>query len=143
MIEAPPAIAADATEAWNPSGIDWKSFDEGLAVAKKARKPVCLVMYGTWCEHCRNYSHVFSDPRLVERAKDFVMIHVDVDANEAISNRYKPDGAYVPRTFILDSDGNVDPSAQSSHPRYKHFFDELHADSLLIVMNDVLGRPSH
>ena len=121
-------------EPWNPKEIDWQPFDGGLAIAKKQNKPVCLVLYTTWCPHCRNYSRVFGDPRLVERAKDFVMIRLDADANEAIAKRYQPDGGYVPRTFILDSEGHIEPQGTSGHPRYAHFFDEFHADSLLRAM---------
>lgn len=128
-------------EAWNPRAIEWKSFDEGLALAKAGNKHACLVLFTTWCPHCKNYSHVFSDPRLVERAKDFVMIRVDADASTEISRRYSPDGTYVPRTFILDSDGNIEPTAVSDHPRYKYFFDESHADSLLHAMALVVPPP--
>jgi len=126
-----------SVEAWNPKGIDWKPFDEGLALAKAENKHVCLVLSTTWCPHCKNYSHVFADPRLVKRAKDFVMIRVDADANEAVSRRYRPDGTYVPRTFILDADGNIETGAVSEHPRFKYFFDESRADSLLHAMNSV------
>jgi thiol-disulfide isomerase/thioredoxin len=139
MIAPPPVTGADTIEPWNPRGIDWVPFDEGLARAKKEHKPVCLVVYTTWCEHCRNYSHIFSDPRMVLRAKAFVMVRVDADADEAIAKRYQSDGTYIPRTFFLDSAGVVDPTAHSDHPRYKHFFDELHADSLLEAMEDALA----
>jgi len=80
------------------------------------------------------------DPGAVERsgssrAKDLVMIRVDADLNDAVARRYRPDGGYVPRTFILDSDGNIEPAAISDNPRYKHFFDESRADSLLRAMD--------
>ena len=134
-------VVADANaEAWNPSAIDWKPFDEGLALAKAENKHVCLVLFTTWCPHCKNYSHVFADPRLVERAKDFVMIRVDADASTEISRRYSPDGTYIPRTFILDADGNIERAAVSDHPRFKYFFDESRADSLLHAMDRVAPR---
>lgn len=128
-------------EPWNPKQIDWQPYAEGLALAKKQNKNVVLVFFTTWCAHCKNYSKVFSDPRLVMRSKEFVMIRLDADANESISNQYKPDGTYVPRTFILDSSGKIDSAGDSSHPRYKHFFDEMHADSLIEAMDNVLDKP--
>jgi thiol:disulfide interchange protein len=131
----PDASAPSSIEPWNPTAIDWQPFDQGLALAKAQRKRVCLVLFTTWCPHCKNYSRVFADPRLVLRAKDFVMIRVDADQNEEVAQRYRVDGTYVPRTFILDPDGNVDPDAVSDNPRYRHFFDESHADSLLHAMN--------
>ncbi len=136
-IDASTQPAPASTEAWNPSAIDWKPFDEGMALAKARHEHVCLVLFTTWCPHCKSYSRVFNDPRLVARAKDFVMIRVDADQNDAVANRYRPDGGYVPRTFILDEDGNIEPAAVSNNPRYKHFFDESRADSLLDAMNAI------
>ncbi|HSQ66025.1 MAG TPA: thioredoxin family protein [Polyangiaceae bacterium] len=129
------AVQPANIEPWNPAGIDWQTFDEGLALAKKQGKRVCLVLFTTWCPHCKSYSRVFADPRLVARAKDFVMIRLDADLNDAVAKRYSPDGSYVPRTFILDSDGNIQPGAVSDNPRYKHFFDESRADPLLRAMD--------
>src|SRR5512140_2541374 len=83
-------------EPWNPGQIDWKPFDEGLALAKAQRKRICLVLFTTWCPHCKNYSRVFADPQLVERSKAFVMIRLDADLNDAVAKRYSPDGGYVP-----------------------------------------------
>ena len=132
--------ASIAIAPWNPAAIDWKPFDEGLALAKSERKPVCLVLFTTWCPHCKNYSRVFGDPRLVARAKDFVMIRVDADANDAVARRYQPDGTYVPRTFVLDPDGDVELAAVSGNARYPHFFDEHHADDLLRAMDAATSR---
>ncbi len=128
---------APPTEAWNPSGIDWKPFDEGMALAKARHEHVCLVLFTTWCPHCKSYSRVFDDPRLVARAKDFVMIRLDADQNDDVAKRYRPNGGYVPRTFILDENGNIEPAAVSDNARYKYFFDESRADSLLHAMNAV------
>jgi thiol-disulfide isomerase/thioredoxin len=137
VVAPPPLASADLSEAWNPRGIDWKSYDEGLVLAAREEKPICLILFGTWCAHCRNYSHIFADPDLVRRARDFVMVKVDVDTNAAVSKKYSPDGTYVPRTFFLDASGNIIPAGHSDHPRYAHFFDEMHADSLLEAMDAV------
>ena len=52
---------------WNDKNIAWKSFDDGLAEAKKDKKPICLIVYTEWCPHCGNYSKVFADPKIVEK----------------------------------------------------------------------------
>ena len=46
---------------WNDANVAWKSYDEGVALAKKEKKPICLVFYTEWCPHCANYSAVFHD----------------------------------------------------------------------------------
>ena len=130
-----------APEPWNPKGIDWQPYESGMASAKKDGKPICLVFFTTWCPHCKNYSDVFNDPRLVSKSKKFVMIRLDADANDAISKKYSPDGTYVPRTFLLDPNGVAIPAGNSDHPRYQHFFDEFHADSLVDAMDRALHLP--
>jgi hypothetical protein len=134
-----PQPATTDVEPWNPKQIDWKSWDDGLALAKKQHKPICLTLFTTWCQHCKNYSHVFGDVRLVMMARSFVMIRLDADKETKVAKQYSPDGEYVPRTFILDSVGNINPKGNSDHPRYAHFFDEMHADSLIDAMDVSLG----
>src|SRR5690348_4328310 len=92
---------------WNDGQIAWKSYEDGLAAAKKEQKPICLIFYTDWCPHCRNYSGVFHDAKVVERAKDFVMIRLDKDKNAEISKKYAPDGEYIPRTYFLAPDGTL------------------------------------
>ena len=130
------------TSPWNTEQIDWKPYDEGMAIAKRDNKPVVLVFYTSWCAHCKNYSRVFDDPRVTERSHDFVMIRLDADANEAVARKYHPDGTYVPRTFILQPDGSIDPEGHADNPRYAHFFDEKNPQSILAAM-DRVAFPAH
>ncbi|HZP42560.1 MAG TPA: thioredoxin family protein [Candidatus Binatia bacterium] len=125
-----PALAHD----WNDAGIEWRPYEEGLAAAKQAKKPICLVVFTEWCPHCKNYSAVFHDPKVVAEAKRFVMIHVDKDASPDVSKRYAPDGEYIPRTFFLASDGTLDPSIHAPRERFKYFYDEHDPASLLAGM---------
>ncbi len=119
---------------WNTSKIEWQAFATGLQQAKSENKPVCLVFYTEWCPHCRAYSHVFEDERVVERARDFVMIRVDADADPALSAKYMPDGKYIPRTYFLTSDGTLDGSLHAPAKHYQFFYDEDDPTSLLLGM---------
>src|SRR5262245_59679460 len=89
--------AARAGGDWNDAGIGWQPYEAGLAAAKKEKKPVCLVIFTEWCPHCTNYSKVFHDPKVVERSKQLVMIRLDKDKNVDVSQKYAPDGQYIPR----------------------------------------------
>ncbi len=133
----PPAAAA---EDWNDAQIKWMGFDEGLAAAKAEHKPICLVFYTQWCPHCRNYRKVFSDPRVVDKARQFVMIHLDKDKNTELSAKFAPDGEYIPRTLFLSSQGVVDDSIHAPRPQYKYFYDESNAASLLAGMDEALTK---
>ena len=133
-----PTVAArpapSTGESWNAAQIDWQPYDAGLRLAKAQHKPVCLVFSTTWCPHCKNFSHVFDDPRVVTRAHDFVMIHLDADAEESVASKYALDGSYIPRTFFLKPDGTLDDTIHAPRPRSRFFYDEHDPESLLAAM---------
>ena len=131
---APPRPPPTAGESWNASQIDWQPYEAGLQRAKAQHKPVCLVFFTTWCPHCKNYSHVFDDQRVVARARDFVMIHLDADAEESVAAKYALDGTYIPRTFFLSPDGTLDDSIHAARPRSRFFYDERDPAALLAAM---------
>ena len=135
---APPLKSATPGGPWNAAQIDWLPYDTGMARAETLGKPVLLVVSATWCPHCKNYMHVFDDARVADRARDFVMIHIDADADAEVSSRYTKDGDDVPRTYFLAPDGassNVPPP----NGRFHFFFDEHDPSSLLGGMHSALA----
>ena len=135
-----PATRAIAGGDWNEKEIAWRPYDEGLTAAKNDKKPVCLIFYTEWCPHCTNYSKVFHDPKIVERAKRFVMIRVDNDKNQELSKQYAPDGRYIPRTFFLSSTGALDPEIHERREQYRYFYSEHDPASLLAGMDAALAK---
>jgi Thioredoxin-like len=135
-----PARKAVAGETWNAEHIDWQGYEAGLARAKAEHKPLCLVLYTDWCPHCRNYSHVFDDPRVVERAKSFVMVRANADKESELAGRFAKDGGYVPRTFFIGPDGTLDPDIHAQRPKFLYFFDERDPSSLLGGMEEALRK---
>src|SRR5262245_53389827 len=136
----PRAAEAQGGEGWNAAAIDWQPYEAGMARAKAQNKPVCLVLYADWCPHCRNYSHVFEDSRIVEQAKRFVMIRVNTDEQSAVSNKYTADGGYVPRTYFLSPDGTVQAEIHAARDRFLYFYDERDPGSLLQGMMSALKK---
>jgi hypothetical protein len=135
------ALAATAgAHDWNESGIAWKKLDEGLALAKKEQKPLCLVVFTQRCPHCANYAQVFHDPKVVERAKRFVMVHLDQDAAKAEAGKYAPDGGYIPRTLFLAPDGTLAPDVHAPREKYRYFYDEKNPASVLAGMDAALEK---
>lgn len=137
-----PARAASSTgaETWNAAQIEWLSYEAGLARAKAENKPVCLVLFTTWCPHCRNYSKVFDDPRVVERAKQLVMIRLDADQESDIAQKHAPDGGYIPRTFFLAPDGTPDLDIHAPRAKYAYFYHEHDPAQLLAGMDEALKK---
>lgn len=124
-----------ATADWNDTAIDWKGFEAGLSEAAARNKPVLLVFYTTWCPHCHNLSWLFHDPRLVSASTSFVMIRLDRDQNPEISKRFDLDGDYIPRVFVLDSQGAVRAEiTPHDQPQFRYFPDEYDAGELLSMM---------
>jgi protein-disulfide reductase (glutathione) len=138
-----PAAHAHAGGDWNDSQVAWKSYEDGLATAKKEHKPICLIFYTEWCPHCRNYSGVFHDPKVVEKSKQFVMIRLDKDKNGELSKKYAPDGEYIPRTYFLAADGTLDPEIHAPRDQYKYFYDEKQPGSVLTGMETALKKMKH
>ena len=101
---------------------------------------MCLVVYTGWCPHCRNFSHVFDDERVVAHARDFVMVRIDADAEPTIAEQYAKDGGYIPRTYFIAPDGTVDPAVHAPRPRYQYFYDERDPSSLLAGMDAALHK---
>jgi len=136
LVVAPARAAGD----WNDGGIAWQPYEAGLALAKKDKKPVCLVFFTEWCPHCSNYSKVFHDPAVVAKSKSFVMIRLDKDKNDELSGKYSLDGQYIPRTFFLSSAGVLEPELHAPRDQYKYFYDEHDPKSILAGMDAALAK---
>ncbi len=128
VLLALPVRPAHAGGDWNDAGIAWRSYAEGVAEAKKDAKPICLVVYTEWCPHCKNYSGVFHDAKVVELAKKFVMIRLDQDQNKDVLKDFGPDGQYIPRTMFLSAEGKLDPDLRAPREVYRYFYDEAKAE---------------
>ena len=139
LSSSPTAIAGGN---WNDAGIAWRSHEAGLKEAQSQKKPICLVFYTEWCPHCSTYSRVFSDPKVVEKSKSFVMIRLDRDKNLELSKQHAPDGEYIPRTFFLSRDGKLDPGIHAPREKYLYFYDENAPSSLLAGMDAALEKLS-
>lgn len=134
-----PPAAEPSREGWNEAQIHWETYEAGLARAQRESRPVLLVMSATWCGHCRTYSHVFEDERIVSRARRFVMVHIDSDVQREVADRYVVDGRYVPRTYFLAPDGTP-MSITATNPRFRYFYDEDNAAALVVGMDAALAQ---
>lgn len=140
MLALRPASAFAGAEDWNDKQIAWKSYDDGLAEAKTTKHPICLIFYTSWCPHCANYAKVFSDPKVVEKAKSFVMVRLDKDKNPDLSKKYSVDGEYIPRTYFLSPSGELDASLSEARDQYKYFYNEKDPASILAGMDRAVHK---
>ncbi len=140
---APTVEPAAAAESWGGTAIAWRTPEAGLDEAKRSGRPAMLVLYTSWCPHCKNYSHVFSDARVAVAAKHFVMIRANSDDAEDFARNYQPDGGYIPRTLFLKPDGSILADVRAGDGPYKYFYDEHDAAPLLAAMERAKRAVAH
>ncbi len=123
---------------WNGSQIQWRSWDDGLAESRRTGRPMIAVLHATWCRTCRSYRRIFYTFAAVEKAKQVVMVLVDVDQQAEIANKLTPDGRYVPRNFAIDARGMPRLEIVSSNPKYKYFLDPSQPSGFTAFVDRVL-----
>lgn len=128
-------LGEPSREGWNDAQIPWRTFEEGMQEASASNKPVALIFFTVWCGHCKNFMHVFEDPRIVRRSRDYVMIRLDKDKNRELSKKYAPDGEYIPRTYILRSDGTLRDDIHAKRDKFKFFYDEKDPADVLSALD--------
>lgn len=87
--------------------IAWgEDHDRGLAEAKRARKPVVLVLYAEWCSWCKKlFGESLPDPRIRMLSDRFVWVKVNSDLDKKIYGKYGQNG--FPLIVLLSPDGDV------------------------------------
>jgi thiol:disulfide interchange protein len=121
----------------------WKTWDQGSAEAGKTGRPMLLLVYADWCPHCRNLAPVFSEKPVLEAARGLVMVRQAQDERPAwLTERFGRFGSYVPRTFLLHSDGRVMEDLVSGHPQYPYFYTPGKRDLMVENMKKAAARAS-
>ena len=121
---------------WNDRAIKWHGYKDGMARAKRNRKPAIIVFYADWCPTCRKYGEIFRNKKVIMAASDFVMIRVNKDNHSTLSSAYGFDGEYVPRTFAVYPDGEVMHQLYSPK-KYKYYLG-TDPNSLLSLMQKAI-----
>ncbi|MEL7150868.1 MAG: thioredoxin family protein [Pseudomonadota bacterium] len=115
-------VAADAIPAgFNDDGIPWRDLASGLEAAKTENKRIFLVVHTTWCGVCTAYKKRFFSPLVEEATEDVIFVLIDQDAEPDAAALYAPDGFYIPRTMILDPDGQIIEALQPLDPPYRYY----------------------
>lgn len=125
---------------WHDHQIRWMPYEDGLAEAKQSKKPLLMLFYTDWCPQSQQYSQVFRNQQVVELSKRFIMIRINRDNSPDINQMYAPDGGYVPRTIIVNSQAKIDETIHGANPNHKYFLDTLAPDELLFVMQSALSK---
>jgi thiol-disulfide isomerase/thioredoxin len=102
-----PAPSAPATPA-HAAGVEFEpgstGFDQALAKAKAAGKPVFVDFSTEWCGWCKRLDRdVFTQAKVADAMKAFVNVHVDAEKGEGVdlAKRYGVHG--FPTLLVVDS----------------------------------------
>tara|TARA_Y100000590_G_scaffold63008_3_gene67495 strand:+ start:1110 stop:1661 length:552 start_codon:yes stop_codon:yes gene_type:complete len=126
---------------WNEEGIAWTRYDSGLEEARASGKPILALVYADWCAHCKKYGENFFESKIEDISKKYVMVLVNQDKEPATSRYLSPDGVYVPRTFILSSEGEIRDDIFAVPSRFQFFYDYRSPDNILNAMKKGLSKP--
>lgn len=119
---------------WNEAQINWHSYDEGTALLKRNPKARGLfIIYADWCPTCRKYSTLFSTPSVVTALNEsgLILIKANADQNADLNLVYSPDGEYIPRTFVLDSNAEIIQAFHPKRSRYRYFLNALQPQAFI------------
>ncbi len=85
--------------------IQWETdFNTALKKAAAQKKPVMVDFYTDWCGPCKWLDEkTYSDPGVIEQAKNFISVKVDGDKNRDVTSAYKIRG--YPTIGFLDHTG--------------------------------------
>ena len=90
---------------------DWKYFSQdAYELSLNSNEKMIIDFYADWCIPCKELDAItFADPRVIEKAKDFMTYKVDMtqtlsDETEQLRNKFSIVG--MPTILIIDSKGN-------------------------------------
>ena len=85
--------------------IQWlTSLSPALAKAKETGKPIMIDFFATWCPPCKMLdAQTYTDAKVQDRSKDWIMVRIDVDENKALAREYQI--ASIPTLVLLNPNG--------------------------------------
>ena len=85
--------------------IEWLTdLDAALAKSKETGRPVMVDFFATWCPPCKMLdAQTYSDSRVIEASKNWIMVRIDVDKNKALAQQYQISS--IPTIVVLQPDG--------------------------------------
>ncbi|SLM28598.1 putative thioredoxin [Desulfamplus magnetovallimortis] len=87
----------------NTGEIQWKGYDEGVAMAKAEKKKIFLYFHADWCGYCRKMdASTFKDNDVVDYLNEnYITIKVNSDKEQKIASIYGVRG--LPTSWFLKS----------------------------------------
>jgi len=99
------ALLPAAPAAGDEAGIDWLSYEDGLAAAAGSERIILVDFHADWCKYCKKMDReTFAEPGVIRRVgESFVAISVDTQKDPATAQKYGVRS--LPTLWFLDADG--------------------------------------
>ncbi len=88
------------------SGIEWKDYTPGMALARKENKSIFLYFHAPWCSYCTKLKKTtFKDEQVLAYLEEnFISIQVNTDENKPLADKWRVKG--LPTLWFLESTGD-------------------------------------
>ena len=112
------------------TGIEWHSYDDGMARGKFENKKVFIHFRADWCNYCGVMEkETFKDPAIISSLNEnFISIKVDFDKETTTSDYYGVKA--LPYTIFVDENGSI----IGRRPGY------IKPDVMKIILNTLLEK---
>jgi thiol:disulfide interchange protein len=96
---------AQGASAGLSSGIGWKDYTPGMALARKENKSIFLYFHAPWCTYCTKLKKTtFKDEQVIAYLEEnFISVQVNTDENQPLANQWGVKG--LPTMWFLESNG--------------------------------------
>ena len=80
-------VLAVVASAGDSNSLKWRSFNAGIAEAKKSNKKILVDVYTDWCGWCKRMDkEVYSDPAVAKYLTDrFITVKLDAESNAILT----------------------------------------------------------
>ena len=88
-------------------GIQWHTYNDGLARGKFENKKVFVHFFAEWCAACKSMEkNTFSDPTIIAALNEnFIAVRVDIDREVGTASIYNVNA--VPDNWFIAANGEI------------------------------------
>jgi len=100
-------IASESSYPPDSASIRWNDdYQAGLEQAKDQDKLLLLDFSAPWCPACQQMKKTtYHDPEVIKVSEKFIPVHIDVDKNSQLADKYKV--RYIPTYAIVKPDESL------------------------------------
>ncbi len=87
-----------------PKSITWRTYEHGMDLARRERKPVLVLFETAWCQWCKRLDKtVLANPEVIRFSSEFICVRVDAERRRDLAKKHRATG--FPTTVFVDHAG--------------------------------------